>query len=271
MLRTARLPPGQRAILPHSNTRPQGCAPGTATVTTRPVTFVTGKSNPRRPVYLTGFKGEASSPKRTSWVPSNWSPSTVSTVALGSMLAGSWYIWEAGRDYMVGPEADKHEPRVLGTHREGTVNRDYTKYEQKPIVIAAFAGAGIGNLSRTITQLLVLCTEVGGGITSDGESICASNAYFEACTALETDGKASWASFERFSSIAGERSNRTYVLNISDEESASATSSSAGAATTLSSSETSKTATTTTSEATTTGTTPSATEGSTTAAEASVT
>jgi hypothetical protein len=53
----------------------------------------------------------------------------MSTLALGSMLAGSWYIWEAGRDYMVGPEADRYEPRVLGTHREG-VNRDYVNYER---------------------------------------------------------------------------------------------------------------------------------------------
>ena len=30
---------------------------------------------------------------------------------------------------MVGPEADRYEPRVLGTHREG-VNRDYVNYER---------------------------------------------------------------------------------------------------------------------------------------------
>jgi hypothetical protein len=45
------------------------------------------------------------------------------------MLAGSWYIWEEGRSYMVAAEADKYEPRVLGTHREGKVNRDYVNYD----------------------------------------------------------------------------------------------------------------------------------------------
>ncbi|KAL2181135.1 uncharacterized protein P884DRAFT_303977 [Thermothelomyces heterothallicus CBS 202.75] len=54
----------------------------------------------------------------------------ISTLALGGVLAGSWYVWEAGRDYMVAAEADKYEPRLLGTHREGKVNRDYVNYEQ---------------------------------------------------------------------------------------------------------------------------------------------
>ncbi|KAL2181134.1 uncharacterized protein P884DRAFT_273687 [Thermothelomyces heterothallicus CBS 202.75] len=130
------------------------------------------------------------------------------------------------------------------------------------------------NLSRTITQLFVSCTEVGGGITSDGESICASNAYFEACAALKTDGKTSWASYDAFSSngafASGEGGNGTYVLNISeDQESASATPSSSGTAITRPKSETSET--TTASTTTTTETTPSGTEGSTTATEASVT
>jgi hypothetical protein len=54
---------------------------------------------------------------------------SIATLAGGSMLAGTWYIWEEGRSYMVAAEADKYEPRVLGTHREGKVNRDYVNYE----------------------------------------------------------------------------------------------------------------------------------------------
>jgi hypothetical protein len=54
----------------------------------------------------------------------------ISTLALGSLLVGSWYIWEEGRTYMVAAEADRYEPRVLGTHREGKVNPDYVSYEQ---------------------------------------------------------------------------------------------------------------------------------------------
>ncbi|KAL2188155.1 hypothetical protein L209DRAFT_750957 [Thermothelomyces heterothallicus CBS 203.75] len=76
------------------------------------------------------MKGGAPSSQRSSWLPSTWSPSTISTLALGGVLAGSWYVWEAGRDYMVAAEADKYEPRLLGTHREGKVNRDYVNYEQ---------------------------------------------------------------------------------------------------------------------------------------------
>lgn len=49
------------------------------------------------------------------------------------MLAGSWYIWEAGRDYMVGEEVRKYEPRdvaELARDREDMVNKDYRKYER---------------------------------------------------------------------------------------------------------------------------------------------
>lgn len=66
-----------------------------------------------------------------------------------------------------------------------------------------------GNLASTITQLFVSCTEIGGGVVSDGTSICASNAMFEACAALNA-GRDSWASFER----DGETSNGTYSLNV---------------------------------------------------------
>jgi hypothetical protein len=78
------------------------------------------------------------------------------------------------------------------------------------------------NLSRTITQLFVSCTEVGGGINSDGESICASNYYFEACASLKGDGQPSWASYEVFAK--GEKGNGTYVLDIAEfQETSSAT------------------------------------------------
>ena len=70
------------------------------------------------------------------------------------------------------------------------------------------------NLSRTITQLFVSCTEVGGGIVSDGESICASNSNFKACAALKTGGQASWASYEVFAS--GQGGNGSYVLDIAE-------------------------------------------------------
>ncbi|KAH6856993.1 hypothetical protein B0I37DRAFT_368960 [Chaetomium sp. MPI-CAGE-AT-0009] len=78
------------------------------------------------------------------------------------------------------------------------------------------------NLSRTITQLFVSCTEAGGGINSDGESICASNYYFEACASLKGDGQPSWASYEVFAK--GEKGNGTYVLDIAgSQQSSSAT------------------------------------------------
>jgi hypothetical protein len=71
------------------------------------------------------------------------------------------------------------------------------------------------NLSRTISQLFVSCTNAGGGINSpDGESICASNYYFEACASLKTDGKPSWASYEVFKEGTG--GNGTYVLDIAE-------------------------------------------------------
>ncbi|KAK4038397.1 hypothetical protein C8A01DRAFT_37640 [Parachaetomium inaequale] len=70
------------------------------------------------------------------------------------------------------------------------------------------------NLSRTITQLFVSCTEAGGGVSSDGESICASNYYHEACASLKTDGQPSWASYEVFAS--DDKGNGTFVLDISE-------------------------------------------------------
>ncbi|KAK4155743.1 hypothetical protein C8A00DRAFT_31403 [Chaetomidium leptoderma] len=126
MLRTTRLPPGRRALLPH--------------IPARPVTFATGKGNTTRPISIfagTGREGSLRPNPSTSssrWFftrpPSTWSPSTIVTVGGGIMLAGLWYIWEEGRTYIVADEADRYEPRVLGTHREGKVNPDYVSYEQ---------------------------------------------------------------------------------------------------------------------------------------------
>ncbi|EGS20356.1 uncharacterized protein CTHT_0021830 [Thermochaetoides thermophila DSM 1495] len=56
------------------------------------------------------------------------SPNTISTLALGSMLAGSWYIWHEGRNYKVNKKVQKYEEKPLGKHR-GNVNADYMKYD----------------------------------------------------------------------------------------------------------------------------------------------
>ncbi|KAF4503302.1 hypothetical protein FAGAP_456 [Fusarium agapanthi] len=68
------------------------------------------------------------------------------------------------------------------------------------------------NTAKLVTQLFVSCTNAGGGVTSDGNSICASNAYREACVSLGTNGKPSWASFEQ----EGVSGNGTYVLDIEE-------------------------------------------------------
>ena len=114
------------------------------------------------------------------------------------------------------------------------------------------------NLSRTISQLFVSCTEVGGGIVSDGGSICASNSNFRACAALKSGGLPSWASYEVFAS--GKGGNGSYVLDIAEYQ---ASASSAGASTSG----------TTTPSASTTGGSAATTEASvtTTAASASST
>lgn len=79
MLRTARLKPGRRAVVPHpvlpTNTTP-------TTITARPVTFATGKSNITRPLTFTGTRGGTTKPNPSSpqrffaRPPSAWSPST---------------------------------------------------------------------------------------------------------------------------------------------------------------------------------------------------
>ncbi|KAF4335022.1 hypothetical protein FBEOM_11137 [Fusarium beomiforme] len=88
------------------------------------------------------------------------------------------------------------------------------------------------NMAKLVTQLFVSCTNVGGGVTSDGNSLCASNSYREACVSLGTNGKSSWASFEQ-DDVSG---NGTYVLDIKEfgakDESTSTTSAKTAAKTT---------------------------------------
>ncbi|AEO68739.1 uncharacterized protein THITE_42262 [Thermothielavioides terrestris NRRL 8126] len=128
MLRLTRLPPGQRALLPHP--KPLTFST-TTTLQARLITFVTGKKRSTyRPVTFLGPGGNFWPTKVTPRAPWRWSPSTISTLAAGSLLGGSWIIWKEGRSYKVADEVDRYEPRVLGTHREGKVNRDYVNYDQ---------------------------------------------------------------------------------------------------------------------------------------------
>ena len=73
-------------------------------------------------------------------------------------------------------------------------------------------------MARTVTQLFVSCTNAGGGVVSDGTSICASNAMFRLCTALKDKSSKdpSWASDEDFRDNS--KHNATFVLNISVPE-----------------------------------------------------
>jgi len=71
------------------------------------------------------------------------------------------------------------------------------------------------NLSSMITQLFTSCTNAGGNVVSDGQSICASNAMWNLCASLNdgSDGTLSWASFKRFSDPS-QNSNATQLLYI---------------------------------------------------------
>jgi hypothetical protein len=116
------------------------------------------------------------------------------------------------------------------------------------------------NLSRTISQLFVSCTEKGGGINADGQSICASNYYFRACASLGTGGQPSWASFKVFES--GKGGNGTYVLDIAEyQANATTTGTAVSKTTTMSESKTTTetSATSGTSTTTTVGTSAPAT------------
>ncbi|KAK4238974.1 hypothetical protein C8A03DRAFT_43344 [Achaetomium macrosporum] len=131
MLRSTRLPPGRRTLLPHpSVSPPTSNSSSSPTIVRRCITFVTGKNRSPRPFTVTGTRTAAKlSPPLRSWSPWTWSPSTISTLAGGTILAGTWYIMHEGRSYKVAEEADKYEPRVIGAHREGKVNPDYVSYE----------------------------------------------------------------------------------------------------------------------------------------------
>lgn len=81
-----------------------------------------------------------------------------------------------------------------------------------------------GNLATMMTQLFTSCTNAGGNVVSDGESICASNAMWNQCASLKDgseSGELSWASFERFSDPS-QNSNATQLLDLTvPKESAS--------------------------------------------------
>ncbi|KAG7291230.1 hypothetical protein NEMBOFW57_001242 [Staphylotrichum longicolle] len=68
-------------------------------------------------------------------------------------------------------------------------------------------------LAQMITQLFTSCTNKGGNVVSDGQSICASNAMWNLCASLNdgSDGTLSWASFTRFSD-ASQNTNATQLL-----------------------------------------------------------
>ncbi|KAK4169932.1 hypothetical protein QBC43DRAFT_306857 [Cladorrhinum sp. PSN259] len=71
------------------------------------------------------------------------------------------------------------------------------------------------SMSSTLSQLMVSCTNAGGSVTSDGQSICAGNAMFESCTALRDNSTSSWATYESFKEKTGP-ANSTFVLNLND-------------------------------------------------------
>ncbi|KAK3987461.1 hypothetical protein QBC44DRAFT_118504 [Cladorrhinum sp. PSN332] len=55
--------------------------------------------------------------------------SALTTLVGGLLLVGTAIIIQDSRDYKVGDVAREYEPKVVGTHRQGTVNRDYERYE----------------------------------------------------------------------------------------------------------------------------------------------
>ena len=121
------------------------------------------------------------------------------------------------------------------------------------------------NLATMITQLFTSCTNPGGNVFSDGQSVCATNAMWSLCTSLKdgSKGTPSWASFER-SQSQGDNSNATQILNIKDffettTTSSSSSSSADGAAskTSTPSSGTASTSTTATQSKTATSSPPS--------------
>ncbi|KAK3367926.1 hypothetical protein B0H63DRAFT_490001 [Podospora didyma] len=101
------------------------------------------------------------------------------------------------------------------------------------------------NMARTVSQLFVSCTNVGGSVQTDGGSVCAGNAYFRACTGLREGktGVPSWASYELFATGRAPvvKGNGTFLLNIA--EFVEGTSSSAAAGVSSSRTETSETET----------------------------
>jgi hypothetical protein len=88
------------------------------------------------------------------------------------------------------------------------------------------------NLAGMMTQLLTSCTEAGGNVISNGESICASNAMWQECASLKdgANGELSWASFERFSDPS-QNSNATQILSLAQAAGGSSSSATSGGGT----------------------------------------
>lgn len=124
---------------------------------------------------------------------------------------GCWPIYQAMLrcQKLKGPNADTRECVCIPNPDGWYPSLDGCRYCLSPSDEDFF-----DNVSRLVTQLFVSCTNAGGGVTSDGVSICASNSYREACVSLGTGGRASWASFEEFES--GTKGNASYVLDIEE-------------------------------------------------------
>ncbi|KAH7010540.1 hypothetical protein EDB80DRAFT_715030 [Ilyonectria destructans] len=124
---------------------------------------------------------------------------------------GCWPIYQAMLrcQKLKGPNADTRECVCIPNPDGWYPSMDGCRTCLSPSDEAFF-----DNVSRLVTQLFVSCTNAGGGVTSDGVSICASNYYREACVSLGTGGRASWASFEEFESET--KGNASYVLDIEE-------------------------------------------------------
>jgi hypothetical protein len=72
----------------------------------------------------------------------------------------------------------------------------------------------LGNYGRMMNTVLSVCRG-GGNITSDGTSLCASEAEFEDCMALRDSSEGeTWVSFRMFGTDGKYDSNRTMLLNL---------------------------------------------------------
>ncbi|KAK3899524.1 hypothetical protein C8A05DRAFT_36852 [Staphylotrichum tortipilum] len=130
MLRTTRLPPGRRALLPRHllTTTPSRSyiKPARTTIDGTSSITLTGdpEAIPSRARLITA-------PRAYPWTPTT---RTLATLTGCSILAGSWCIWDEGRgDTRLGDEANKCETddgaKTVARHRRGEkVNPDYVEY-----------------------------------------------------------------------------------------------------------------------------------------------